>query len=101
MYKIIVHPKADSDIDNILENLMIQNNKPYAIELINKIENCFDTLKNFPKIGKQSEISNFIDRKLRKYIIDNYIVYYDILEQSQTINIIRVMSGLMNIEHLL
>jgi len=87
--KIIVTPSAEEDIKAIFDYIALDNvNK--ASEMLDKFEEGFKTILNFPYSGVKK--SNFVVRDVRECIVaKHYQIIYHI--KNDTIYILRVLTG--------
>lgn len=96
-YKIIIEKYAMKDIKGIIDYLNDSEfNKGASKRFIKNLENRLLSISLFPKSSPLIN-NNFIKNKnIRKLCIDKYIVFYELDEIAQEINILRVISGLIN-----
>lgn len=96
-YKIEFSKDAKNDLTNIVNyiknNLQEPNTaKKLSIKIREKIYNLSDSPKLFPIID-----NNFIRKlELRKLIVDNYIIFYKVLDEDKKVQIARIMYGRRN-----
>jgi len=94
-----IMPKAQSDFDNIVEYIRDELYNPYAAENFAKeFFNKIDKVQDFPALGQAVIGKSFIDSNLRKFNVGNYIVFYIPEKKTQTINIMRIVYGAMDID---
>ncbi len=94
-YNIEYSKEAKEDLIRIKQYIKYNLQEPEtANKLISKIRMSIKTLKDIPEI--QAIIDDDIIRKLeiRKLIVDNYIVFYRI--KNDSIEIVRIMYGRRN-----
>lgn len=87
--------EAKQDLIEIKKYIKYNLQEPnIANKLISKIKNAIEDIKNNPEV--YAIIDNDFIKKLeiRKIIVDNYIVFYRI--KNNTIEIVRVMNGRRN-----
>ena len=99
-FKIIYYPAAEDDIKSILDYITIDNPSA-AYDLIEKIDETISALSLFPYAGSIPNDLNLKSKNYRMLIIDSYIVFYIVSEQSTTVEIMRVLSGKQNYNNLL
>ena len=91
-YNIKYLPSAQQDLNEIISYL--QTDSPeYGEKLIDKIDNEISQLKSFPYKGKTPEDENLKNKRYRMIIIDNYIIFYVIFENDETVEIRRIIHG--------
>lgn len=96
-YKIEFSKDAKNDLTNIVNyiknNLQEPNTaKKLSIKIREKIYNLSESPKLFPIID-----NNFIRKlELRKLIVDNYIIFYKVLDEDKKVQIARIMYGRRN-----
>lgn len=99
MEKYVIEYSRDAKQDLIGIKQYIKNNlqEPNIAEkLITKIRTKIDNLTNNPNIYSIVD-DDFIKKlEIRKFVVDNYIVFYRVKNESKTIQIARVMYGRRN-----
>ena len=94
-FKIIYYPTATEDIIGILDYISIDD-PPSTIKLIDKINESIGSLALFPYLGTVLRDFYLKSKGYRMLIIDSYIVFYLVIESSQVIEIMRVVSSKQN-----
>lgn len=99
MEKYVIEYSRDAKQDLIGIKQYIKNNlqEPNIAEkLITKIRTKIDNLTNNPNIYSIID-DDFIKKlEIRKFVVDNYIVFYRVKNESKRIQIARVMYGRRN-----
>lgn len=96
-YRIIIEKYAQKDLKEIYDYITYTLlNKQAAIQLLNKINEKFDTISMFPKSAPLINNEHIKNKEIRKLLIDNYIAFYEIDEINYEIKIIRIMYGMKN-----
>ena len=94
-YNIEYSKESKQDLIEIKKYIKDNLQEPYTAQnLISKIKNEIDNLKNDPKIYAIIDEGIIKRLEIRKLIVDNYIVFYRI--QESNIQIVRVMYGRRN-----
>ena len=94
-YNIEYSKESKEDLIGIKQYIKYNLQEPkIAQKLITKIRNEIDYLKYNPKIYSIIEDDLIKRFKIRKLIVDNYIVFYRI--KSDNIEIVRIMYGRRN-----
>lgn len=101
-YRVRISEQADADLRGIYEyiafNLRSAQNAARQLKRLEKAIYELDTMPNrYPayKKGKWEE------RALRCMPVDNYLVYYIPDEEEQTVEILRILYGRMDVDHVL
>jgi len=87
MYKILYKELAQEDLFSIFDTIA-ENSPTLALEYIDKLENTINLLSTNPLLGLECKRKN-IHRECRVLIFENYLIFYQVLEQE--ILIIRVL----------
>lgn len=96
-YKLIVMPATLEDMDNIYDYITQTLCAPTAANnLLNKLLQEMERLKDFPLSGEIQPNTENLKREYRRLIVDNYIIFYTVDEQTQTVYIMRVLYGASN-----
>ncbi len=91
--------KAAKDLDEILKYIkQALFNPPAASMFADKIFKSIDNIRNFPLSGMLVENDFLLNKKIRRIVIDNYIMYYLADEKKQEITIVRIVYGKKNLE---
>ncbi len=101
-YGLVVYPKAAEDIESIFRYISVELENPTAAgKFIDKFYTKLENIRYFPK--SMPQISNVAvkNKNLRKLVIDNYILFYNINETQRVIEVVRVLYGMMNWQNLL
>ena len=92
---------AEEDLDDILSYLCNELcNKTAAANFYSKAMEAIDRMCEFPESYPLVE-NEFVDRKIRKAIIDNYVLYYYCDIDEKLITILRIVYGKRDLEMLL
>ena len=93
-YKIGYSEAAEQDLVNIFGYISMSLLEPEtAKKLINRIMNAIAGLEELPLRHKLYQNEPFHSRELRVLPVDNYLVFYTVIEKVKTVAIIRVMYG--------
>ncbi len=96
-YNLAVFPKAVEDIENIVSYVANElKNNSAATKLLNDFYNIMESIRSFPTSCPKINNIAVKNNNLRKAIVKNYIVFYHVNELSHTIEIVRVLYGMMN-----
>ena len=84
--------------DYIAETL---KNKTAALKQIEDFQKAFENVCLFPFSHPFIENEYVSDKSLRKVVVNNYIAFYKVNDLAKTVDIVRVLYGMMNFENLL
>lgn len=94
-YNIEYSKKAVQDLIDIKRYIKYILQEPeISKKLMSKIKIKIDNLKNDPKIYAIINDKSIQQLKIRKLLVDNYIIFYRI--ENTTIQIVRIMYGRRN-----
>ncbi len=93
-YNLFITKAAQEDMDDIYNYLVHELNSPLAAgKLVSKLLDRMKQLVEFPFSGEVQpnlQMLNFIYRRL---IVENYVIFYTLDEQSQTATVARIIYG--------
>ena len=93
-----ISENAIKDIDDIVNYISIDlSNKLAAENLFKKIFETIDHIVDYPYLGVQLNNYFIENSKIRKLLIDNYIMYYKYNEEKRLIIVLRIVSSKKNI----
>ena len=94
-YNIEYSKESKEDLIRIKQYIKYNLQEPEtANKLISKIRKSVKTLKDNPKIYTIIDDDVIKKLKIRKFIVDNYIVFYRI--ENDSVEIVRIMYGRKN-----
>ena len=97
MIKIFYSPKSRKDLDKIYDYIYDDLNNPIAAEkTVKGILDKISELKEYPQLGPVWYLENNIDSGFRFLTCDNYIIFYQITKEKETILIVRILHCLQN-----
>lgn len=100
VYNIEYLPLAISDLFSIEEYITLELKAPLAaINLIEKLEKSILNLERFPFSGSSYKGNGQFDFEYRMLLVENYIVFYIVLEN--TVEIHRIICAKRNLKELL
>lgn len=98
-YKIIYTKEAERDLTGIFEYIAINLLVPEtAKEQARRIMRAIDGLNELPGRHKLYEDAPWHSKRLRILPVDNYLVFYLVLEEGNTVALVRIMYSGRNIE---
>lgn len=94
-FTLQILPIAVTDLESIYKyiNEELTNTKA-AKDLMSKVRRSFEQIANFPYSCPACRR----EKEYRKLIIDNYIAFYKVDEDTKTVLIYRVLYGMMDYE---
>lgn len=93
-YKIILTKQADNDLRGIYEYIAFTLLEPeIAATQLDRIEKSTLSLDEMPERFKVFEKEPWYSRGLRQMPVDNFIVFYILNAEDETVTVIRVMYG--------
>ena len=101
-FKYKLTHKANKDLDDIVKYISVDlSNLKAASEFIGKLEKGIDDIRNFPQSCQLVENEFLLGMKIRKKLIGNYVMYYQVDEHDEIILILRVVYGRRNLDEIL
>lgn len=96
-YKVQFSGESKNDFANIIKYIKynLQETKA-ATKLSNKIKESIKLLSNNPKLYSIVDDEYIKKLGLRKLIVDNYLLFYKILEEEKIVQVVRIMYGRRN-----
>jgi len=87
-------PRAALDLENVYAYIFYELEAPAAAHsLMQKIENSFMRLQDWPKSCPMCQDDILHQKGYRKLLVDNYIALYTVDNTAKTVTIIRVVHG--------
>jgi addiction module RelE/StbE family toxin len=101
MYKVEYLPIAKTDIEEITDYISNKLQNPsVALKLAEEIINATQKLSEMPYIHPAYYPIRPLKNEYRKLIVNNYIVFYSVSEQTKTVTIARIIYAKRNIDNL-
>lgn len=97
-YQISITKAAEQDLAEILEYIAYES-PAAALKMADRIDRSILRLEEFPLIGVAPKNRHLERRGYRMLIVDNYIVFYVVIDD--TVEIRRIISGKRDYEFLL
>lgn len=91
-------PLAEEDVDSVLTYLSekLLNGKA-AVDLFAKIERTVENICEFPYSYADCSYFLITDENIRRAVIDNYVLVYEVVEETKQINFLRFRYAKMNL----
>lgn len=91
-FKVLITPTAKKDIEDIIQYIKNDlKNKAAADAILNKLKNSIFSLSELPFRHHLVADSTIAKMNIRKILVENYIVFYTVSEDSSCVDIIRVL----------
>ena len=101
-YNIEWTERARDDIMGITLYISIELQQPVAAKnLSHNIGNYVDLLSENPLMYKEFESEPWHSKGWRYFPVNNYLIFYEVVEEINTVRVLRIVYGARNIEHLL
>lgn len=98
-YKIIYTEEAEQDLVNIYRYIALELLVPEtAKKQIDRIMQAVQGLDEFPLRHKLYQKEPWHSKGLRVLPVDNYLVFYTVIEEEKTVAVVRIMYGGRNID---
>lgn len=98
-YEIIYTKEAEQDLVNIYRYIAINLSVPETSKKqIDRIMDIIKTLDELPLRHKLYQHESWHNEGLRVLPVDNYLVFYIVIEEEKAVAIVRIMYGGRNIE---
>jgi plasmid stabilization system protein ParE len=85
-------PIAEKDLTDILEYIHIDN-PAAALNLLDEIDKVILKLAYFPYMGHVPKDQRLILFNYRMLVVDNYLVFYVVLDEGKIVEIRRILHG--------
>ena len=93
-YKIIVTDEANADIDEIIGYIVNSLKNPIAAsKLLSEIEDIYDVLKENPEAFAYCNDDYLRGNGYRKIPVKNYIIFYRVNYETDTVYVMRAIYG--------
>ena len=91
-FKVIITPTARKDIEDIIHYIREELKNPdAAMSIQNKLKEAIFSLSEFPFRHHLMTDTTIADLGIRKVLVENYIVFYTVYEETACVDIIRVL----------
>ena len=99
MYRLQYAQSAERDLQAIFDYLA-EYDRSTAISYLGGIEESILRLRDFPELGHQAYYPELQMQGIRILPVEKYLVFYEIQDTENTVNIIRVLHGSRNYRRL-
>ena len=94
VYKLLITPSALDELSEIVDYISNNLDNPFFSSFfLDKVGECYDRLKDNPKIYQLCDYQNFKEKGYRKAVIKNYVLIYRIDEETNTVYILHFVYG--------
>ncbi len=96
-YKVLMTQPATNDLKGISEYIARELKEPaIARKLVSKIKAAVMSLEQMPTRHALVSDEKLSFQGIRKFMVDNYIIFYVISEKDATVTIVRILYGKRN-----
>ncbi len=96
-YNIVITEPAEKDLFEIGNYIATELLEPdIALKVVNTIGESILTLEDMPSRNAIVADKRLAHLGIRKLLIDNFIVFYVISEESKTVTVVRILYGKRN-----
>lgn len=93
-YKLLITKQAEDDLAGILQYISKELSSPKAAsDFLDNVLKCYDNVTNNPLMYALCDNDKFKNKKYRKIIIKNYIMFYRVDEENHIVYIMRFIYG--------
>ena len=101
-YQYRLSQKAADDLDGIVSYIASELSNPQAAaDFLSRLEKVIDEIRSFPESGAPVNNEFLSNTKLRKKTVGSYLLYYLSVPETETVYIVRIVSGKRNMEEIL
>jgi toxin ParE1/3/4 len=94
MTRVVVSPRADVDVDSILDRLSALAGIVVAEHYARDLQAIYERLEMFPAIGAPRPN---LGRNIRIVMLEPFVVFYRYIPGEEAVTVIRVLDGRRNI----
>lgn len=93
-YNIQITEPAENDLHEIGVYISKELLEPeIAKKVVSKIANAINSLEEMPLRNALSSDESIARKGIRKIMVDSYIVFYIVTDESKTVTIVRILYG--------
>ncbi len=101
-FELLISPRAAEDFESIFDYVSIELcNGTAANSLVDEFQKALERVCFMPESCPRVNNEYVNDKNLRKLLVNNYIIFYKINEENQSVEVIRVLYGMMNFKDIL
>lgn len=95
-FDILVTQDAENDLKNIRDYIASNISKKTSIRIINFIKSSIERLSLFPQFAPVIKYEPWNSLGVRRIIVKNFLVYYRVVLEENTVYILKVTYGKRN-----
>ena len=96
-YQVFITDTAFNDMNDIINYIANELFEPHVAEkLLGTFQDAINSLSDVPHRHKIVELAEIMNKTIRMFPIENYIIFYAINEKVGCVDIVRVLYGRRN-----
>ena len=95
-FNILVTQDAENDLKNIRDYIASNISKKTSVRIINFIKSSIERLSLFPQFAPAVKYEPWNSLGVRRIIVKNFLVYYRVVLEENTVYILKVTYGKRN-----
>lgn len=95
-FNILVTQDAENDLKNIRDYIASNISKKTSVRIINFIKSSIERLSLFPQFAPAVKYEPWNSLGVRRIVVKNFLVYYRVVLEENTVYILKVTYGKRN-----
>ena len=95
-FDILVTQDAENDLKNIRDYIASNISKKTSVRIINLIKSSIERLSLFPQFAPAVKYEPWNSLGVRRIVVKNFLVYYRVVLEENTVYILKVTYGKRN-----
>ncbi|MFP1716552.1 type II toxin-antitoxin system RelE/ParE family toxin [Gardnerella leopoldii] len=95
-FNILVTQDAENDLKNIRDYIASNISKKTSVRIINLIKSSIERLSLFPQFAPAVKYEPWNSLGMRRIVVKNFLVYYRVVLEENTVYILKVTYGRRN-----
>lgn len=95
-FNILVTQDAENDLKNIRDYIASNISKKTSVRIINLIKSSIERLSLFPQFAPAVKYEPWNSLGVRRIVVKNFLVYYRVVLEENTVYILKVTYGRHN-----
>lgn len=95
-FNILVTQDAENDLKNIRDYIASNISKKTSVRIINLIKSSIERLSLFPQFAPAVKYEPWNSLDVRRIVVKNFLVYYRVVLEENTVYILKVTYGKRN-----
>ena len=95
-FDILVTQDAENDLKNIRDYIASNISKKTSVRIINLIKSSIERLSLFPQFAPAVKYEPWNSLGVRRIVVKNFLVYYRVVLEENTVYILKVTYGRRN-----